>query len=466
MSAAFPASDLTVWVDAQAERLVAEWQECCRIPSVSADRGPALARMADWLEHRAAPLFHEFDRLPIPAGPPVLLGSMHGTGDARLLIYSHYDVVPAGDGWAGDPFGAERRDGAVYARGSGDDKADVMARLHALEAWRALRGELPFKVLWLSEGLEEVGSPGLAEVIDAHRDALRADACLWESYYRSIDERAATIGFGSRGVLNVELSVQLLAADTHSGMAGVYRSATAILTQALASLLDADGRVLIPGFYEDLLAFSDEDAALVAASPAAPGVIDPEFPGALWPGDAHVLTRRWLYEPTLNLASLHAGPDGGEHEATVLPASARARVDMRLMPFQDPHRILDELRGHLQRNGFDEVIVRVCNAIPPARSALHTPLAEAVRQASRELFAGAEPVSHVVVPGSGPLHLFAGGLDMATVMPPGTIRPDSGMHAPDENARVSDYLDEVKLTLRTLELLVEDNDFRQTRRPE
>jgi acetylornithine deacetylase/succinyl-diaminopimelate desuccinylase-like protein len=466
MSATFPPSDLTAWVDTEAARLTAEWQECCRIPSVSADNAPALERMADWLEQRAAPLFDDFRRLANPAGPPVLLGSLRGAGYGRLLVYSHYDVVPAGDGWGLDPFGAEQRDGAVYARGSGDDKADVMARLHALEAWSALRGELPFTVLWLSEGMEEVGSPGLPEVIAAHRDALRADACLWESYYRSIDGHAATIGFGSRGVLNVELSVRLLPADTHSGMAGVYRSATAVLIQAIASLLDRDGRVQIPGFYEDVVAFSNEDEALVAASPAAPGVLDPHSPGALWSGDDRVLTRRWLYEPTLNLASVHAGPHGGEHEATVLPASARARLDMRLMPNQDPYRILDGLRDHLQRGGFPEVEIDLRNAIPPARSALNTPLADAVRQASRELFGGAEPVSHAVVPGSGPLHLFAGGLDLATVMPPGTIRPDSGMHGPDENARVSDYLDEVKLTLRTLELLAERRDFKQIRRPE
>lgn len=451
-------SDLAAWVDARHERLVAEWRDCCRIASVSAQEGPELERMAAWLERLASPLFDELRRLPTP-GPPILLGRLRGRGSARLLSYTHYDVVPPGDGWTVDPFGAALSDGAVYARGAGDDKAHVMARLHALEAWRAVRGPLPFTLIWLSEGMEEVGSPGLAEAIAANRDALAADACLWESYYRSIDGRRAALGFGSRGVLNVELSVRLLSADTHSGLAGIHRSAAALMARCLASLVDAHGRVLIEGFYDDVCPFSAEDQALVADSPPAPGVTEPESADSLWPGDAQALTRRWLYEPTLNIASMHAGPDGDPHEATVLPAAARARIDLRLVPRQDPQLILAALWQHLAANGFGEIQVRLRNATPPARSRLDGPLADAVRQAATEMFGGAAPVLHAIVPGSGPLHLFSGGDDLPTVMPPGTIRPDSGMHGPDENAQVSHYLDAVKLTLRTFELLAADQRF-------
>ena len=450
--------ELEAWVSAHADRLVDEWREACRIPSVSADGPEAVAGMAKWLVHRASPIFDQLTILDSPGGAPILLGRLDGAGPWRLLIYTHYDVVPPGDGWSTDPFGGDLVDGKMFARGAGDDKADVVSRLQALEAWRALHGQLPFTVLWLSEGMEEVGSPGLRETIAAHRPAIEADACLWESYYRSVDGTAATVGFGSRGALSVELSVRMLESDTHSAMAGVYRSAASILTRALASLADTDGRVLIPGFYDGIAAFSERDAETVERTPLPPLQERAAELGALWSEDPNTIVRNWLYEPSLNLASIHAGPASGEHEATVLPARARARIDMRLMPGQDPAEIFAALERHLSANGFPEVAVRSLNAISPAASSLDSRLALVVRQASKELFGGAEPLLHPVVPGSGPLHLFTSAMELDAVMPPGTIRPDSGMHGPDENARVSHYLDEVRLTLRILELLASSEE--------
>jgi acetylornithine deacetylase/succinyl-diaminopimelate desuccinylase-like protein len=437
------------WLGAEADRLVREWQQACRIRSISATPDSGLDTMAAFLERRAGPLFDRFERLPTPSGAPVLVGRLDGTGPETLLLYAHYDVVAPGAGWTADPFAAEIRDGAVVARGAGDDKADVMARLHALEAIRATRGRLPFSVIWLCEGMEEVGSPGLAQAIAEHRDSLRADACLWESYYRSIDGRGGALGF-----ITVEFSVTLLDEDQHSGLAGVYRSAAGELVAALASLNDSDGRVALPGFYDDVAPFTAEDEALVAASPpppaaaGAPAGVDPRTSD-----DPAVLTRRWLYEPGVCVTSVRAGPDPADG-GSVLAASAHARADFRLVPDQRPDAVLAQLRRHLAAR-FPDARVEVRSAIPPARCSLHTPLADAARQAATELFDGAPPVCHAIVPGSGPLHLIAGDLGVATVMPPGTIRPDSGMHGPDENALVEHYLDEVAFTVRLLGLLSE-----------
>ncbi len=199
---------------------------------------------------------------------------------------------------------------------------------------------------------------------------------------------------------------------------------------------------------------------MVGASPAATGAPS-RVAGAraLLQTDETQRTRAWLYEQTLNVSSLHSGPPSSESGLSALAAAATAGVDIRLMPDQDRLRILGQLERHLQEHGFVDVNVRLRDAIRTARSPLDSPLATAVRQSARELLGGAEPISHAVVRGSGPLHLFTelatgGGLP-ATVMPPGTIRPDSGMHGPDENVRVGHYLDTVKLTLRTLELLGE-----------
>jgi acetylornithine deacetylase/succinyl-diaminopimelate desuccinylase-like protein len=444
------------WLEREAGRLIEEWREACRIGSVSSEGGPELNQMACWLERRAAPIFDRFEAIPTANGPPILVGEIDGSGPGRLLMYSHYDVVAPGDGWTVSPFEATLRDGAVYARGCGDDKADVMARLHALEAWSELQQTPPpFSIIWLCEGMEEVGSPGLAEVIASRPEQLRADGCLWESYYRSIDDHAPTLGFGSRGVLNVELSLRLLVGAQHAGAAGVYRSASTELIAAVASLTGSGGRVLIPGFYDDVAPFTDEDADLVRATPS-PGW-EAGLPGvqALRSPDASELTRRWLYEPTLNVSSIHAGSADDHKAAGALAESARAVLDLRLVPDQEPAEVLAAIGRHLDEHGFSDVRIDVRTAIPPARCPLNTPLAAASRQAARELFDGVEPVSHAIVPGSGPLHLIARTLGVPTVMPPGTIRPDSGMHGPNENARVDHYLAEVAFTLRVLELVAE-----------
>ena len=166
-------------------------------------------------------------------------------------------------------------------------------------------------MIWLSEGMEEVGSPGLREVIAAHREAIEADACLWESYYRSVDGEAATIGFGSRGVLNVELSVRLLDSDTHSAMAGVYRSAASLLTRR-RRLADRRRR---PGPDSGLLRCDrcrsrsamtkDRRAHACAADRRS----TPPSVRRCGREDRRAIVRRWLYEPSFNLASIHAGPD-------------------------------------------------------------------------------------------------------------------------------------------------------------
>lgn len=450
------------WIEREADRLIEEWQEACRIPSISAAPDSGLGTMAAWLARRAGPLFDRFESLPTPSGAPVLVGRLAGSGPETLMLYAHYDVVPAGAGWTADPFGGEIRGGALVARGAGDDKADVMARLHALEALRATRGQLPFSVIWLCEGMEEVGSPGLAQTIAEHREMLHADACLWESYYRSIDGHAAALGFGSRGVLDVELSVRLLNEDQHSGLAGVYRSAAGELVAALASLSGADGRVALAGFYDDVAPFTPEDEALVAASPPPPaGASAPPGVDPRTSDDQAVLTRRWLYEPGVCVTSVHAGADG-EGGASVLAGSARAQLGFRLVPDQRPDTVLAQLKRHLAELSFTDVRVELRTSIPPARCDLHTPLAFAARQAAKELFDGAEPICHAIVPGSGPLHLIAGDLGIPTVMPPGTIRPDSGMHGPDENALIDHYLGEVAFTVRLLELLSEGGSIGTT----
>lgn len=436
------------------DRFVEEWRDACRIPSISATPDGALLEMAHWVERRAVTLFDEVELVEASTAP-VVFATLRGTGPRTLLLYSHYDVQPVEplDSWSSPPFEAEIVDGRLIARGASDDKADVVGRLQALEAWQHVNGTLPFHLVWLCEGTEEVGSTGLVEAMDARWSVLeRCDWCLWESFLRRADGRPE-IGFGCRGILYVELSLQRLSRDQHSAFATIYRSAPADLVRALATLTDETGRVTIDGFHDRVRLPTPQDAAF-AANVSPP---EEEFGvggrTAFRSDDERELARRLLFEPTANIAGLVSGHTGSGAK-TVLPARATAKLDFRLVADQDPDDIAEKLRRHLDTHGFADIELEVLHAVPPAASPPDTALATAVTDAARVLFG--EPVVYPAVAGSGPLHHIATTLRIPTVMPPGATRLDSAIHAPDENVRVSDYLDLIRFTLGVFDRLARD----------
>jgi acetylornithine deacetylase/succinyl-diaminopimelate desuccinylase-like protein len=444
-----PPSDDPVGRDA--DRLVDEWRDACRIPSVSGDPEP-VERMAAWVEERVG---RQFDRVMVERtcdGVPVVLGELTGTGPGRLVVYTHYDVQPPGDlaAWDGDPFGAELRDGAVWARGTCDDKADITARLQAIDFWLdASDGRTPATILWVCEGAEEVGSPGLREVLARNAGWLSASDCLWESFVRRDDGRPE-VAFGCRGLVSVELRVQLLDHDQHAAFSPVLRSSAWMLTQALASLVGPEGEVAIAGF-DGAVREPDPAAAEVARALVPPGETLGRGASSGWlPGrSAEELALRLSWGPTVNVSALGAGdPDS---ETTVVPAAATARVDIHLVPDQDPEDVVRGLRAHLDAHGFGEVEMGVGTMLWPAKGVLGTPLADATLAAAAAVYG--EPVVYPQLPGAGPARVMLDVLGATTVSPAGTTRLTSGLHAPNEHGRVEDYLDHVRFSLRLLEEL-------------
>jgi acetylornithine deacetylase/succinyl-diaminopimelate desuccinylase-like protein len=438
------------------ERFVEEWREACRISSVAGSQGPELERMAAWIARRMEPLFDRVEQLPVPGQPPVVLGELAGTGAGRLLIYSHYDVVPAGDEstWSLPPFAAEMRNGTVYARGCCDDKADVVARLQALELWlKDLDERPPYSIVWLSEGAEEIGSPGLDELLTVNAERLTSDACLWESFLRRDDGRPE-VGFGCRGLLTAQLSVQFLTSDQHSAFAPVLRSAAAELVRALASLTDEQGVVVIDGFHDHVtpLTETQRKAARAVPPPGRSLGVDGALPYPQGLDDAE-LGLRLNVMPTANISAIRTGDVGSE--LTIVPAQASANVDFALVPEQDPDDIARKLRAHLDRRGFSNIAIELGAMLRPACGSLETALARAALGAAREIYG--DPVVYPLLPGSGPGRLLLDRLGTTIVSPAGTTRLGSGIHAPDEHGTRDDYLDHVHFTLRLFELLAAES---------
>jgi acetylornithine deacetylase/succinyl-diaminopimelate desuccinylase-like protein len=434
-----------------ATSLVDEWREACRIPSVTGRSSPALEAMAAWVAERLARRFDRVELATVEGHAPVVLAELAGTGPGRLLVYSHYDVQPPGDPaeWTVDPFAAELRDGAVYARGTCDDKADVTARLQAVDLWLDERGagRPPVTLLWVCEGAEEIGSPGLADVLCRHADWLSAGDCLWESFVRRADGRPE-IAFGCRGQLTVELRVRHLASDQHAAFSPVLRSAPATLARALAGLTDDEGRVVVAGFH-------DRVAPPTAEALAWARGIDPPGPGLGIGGGSgnpdgvghEELARRLSFAPTANISALAAGDTQSGN--AVVPAEARARVDFHLVPDQSPAEVAALVRAHLDARGFSDVAMEVVGRVEPVAGDLTSPLAAAAVAAAREVYG--EPVVYPQLPGAGPGRILLDALGARIVSPAGTTRLASGIHVADEHGAVADYLDHVRFSVRLLE---------------
>jgi acetylornithine deacetylase/succinyl-diaminopimelate desuccinylase-like protein len=430
-----------------AERYVGWLTEACAIPSL-AGRPDDLARMAAWVEHRLTELGAGIQRLTYESAPDAILAELGG-GPKSVLVYDHYDVqrVEPLELWQSPPFEPDIRDGIFYARGSADNKGDLVARLAGLEVYNTVYGQLPVSLKFLIEGEEETGSKSFEAIVNRYGHRLEADGCVWEGV--GIDHAGRPeLVFGAKGLAYVELTSRGLADDQHSSIAVIAPSPVWHLVEALVTLRASDGRVLIDGFYDDVVPPSNEDSRVLEQLPFEEEAerkrlgID-EFVG----GDKGIdLVRRFYFEPTCNIAGIYAGFIEPGTSKTVLPMEALAKIDMRLVPDQDPDDIVAKLRKHLDAKGFGDIEITKYSMEHPVRSPADSAIGTAAIAACGEVFDG-EPVVSPMMIGTGPMYPIASMLGIPTVSPAGVCRPDSNIHAPNENCRIEDFLSIVEYTV-------------------
>lgn len=375
-------------------------------------------------------------------GSPIVTAERKGRSGKTLLIYNHYDVQPPEplELWETPAFQPSRRDGKMYGRGVSDDKGHISARLAAIDAILAEQGELPCTIKFIIEGEEETASINLVDFVKTHKDLLAADACLWE--FGGVDHTDTPMQYlGLRGICYVELSVDLLSTDVHSGLGGsIFPNAAWRLVWALNSLKSSDEKILIPGFYDAVKPPSPRDRELMSALSdpvneyrSRYGV--PYFLKGLTGGVE--LKIEEVFSPTCTICGLTSGYQGPGSK-TVLPARASAKVDFRLVPDQDPADILRKLRIHLDAQGFTDVTITDLGGDAPARTDPDDPFIRMVAKAAREVYG----VPMTLVPltgGSGPSHPFVHDLSLP-VATGGMGYPDARIHAPNENIRIDLYL--------------------------
>jgi acetylornithine deacetylase/succinyl-diaminopimelate desuccinylase-like protein len=434
--------DILAYVDRKIEETITRLQTFCRQPSIAA-QGVGMAEMVELVGNTLQAAGAQTELIPT-GGYPVVLGRFEGASPKTLMFYNHYDVQPPEplELWDSPPFAAEIRDGHLYARGVADNKGNLVARLAAVEAWLAVRGELPLNVLFVAEGEEEIGSPNLGRFAKENADKLRADGCIWETGYKDTRERLE-IMLGAKGILAVDLRVQSLGRDLHSANAAIAESAVWRLVWALNSLKGADERIRIPGFYDAVRVPDGRDRAMLAAwDYDEAGQLD-EFGADRFvlglTGEA--LKDKFLFQPTCNICGFHAGY-GGPGIKTVLPAEARAKLDFRLVPDQDPYDILEKLRAHLDAKGFGDVEIVVEGPEHPARTDPDHPLVGAVVATARRIYP-TEPVVKPIMAGTGPMYELCQRWGMPAVGA-GIGWAGSRSHSPNENIRLVDLVQGIK----------------------
>lgn len=436
-------SRLAEYVDQHRAETLAELQELLRIPSVSTDpaRRDDVARCAERVAERVREAGFETEIFPTAKHPIVLGESLTAPGKPTVLVYGHYDVQPPDplELWRNDPFEPTIEGDYLVARGATDDKGQAYALLKGLQCAKEVLGTLPVNVKVLIEGEEEIGSPNLEPFIREHAERLACDVVVVADSSQ-FDVGIPAITYGLKGICYLQVDVEGPTKDLHSGaFGGAVVNPANVLARLLAACQDADGRVTIPGFYDDVKdledwerkAFGDlpfDEKAFLAdvGSPALDG--EPGYT---------TLERKWG-RPTFDVNGLLSGFTG-EGAKTVLPSKAMAKISMRLVADQKPEKIRELVAGYLTGIAPPTVRVEVRNFHDGAPVVVPTdsPWVHAAERAMTTAF-GRKPV-FMREGGSIPVvSTFKEVLGVDTLLL-GLGQQTDGAHSPNERFRIEDF---------------------------
>jgi acetylornithine deacetylase/succinyl-diaminopimelate desuccinylase-like protein len=424
---------------ANGEQFKEQLFEMLRIPSLSGD--PAFAgeirRMADWLaDHMRVLGLDKVEVMPT-AGHPVVYGEWLGAGPDKptLLVYGHYDVVPAvlEDGWETDPFEPVVKDGKIYARGATDDKGQLFIHVKALESYLQTGDGTPINVKFLLEGEEEVSSPNLTPFIKEHLDLLKADVCvISDSSMRTFEEPAITHSL--RGMTYIEIEVKGPREDLHSGFfGGATHNPALALVEILGKLYNPDNTFAVPGFYDDVVPLREDEREMIAKT----GMNDEQFKEATgvreaWGDQSFTIAERVSARPTLDINGLWSGYSGPGPK-TIIPASAGAKLSSRLVANQDPDKIFALLKDYIESIAPPTVTVKV-DLLTSGRPAL-IPFDLPEMQAATRAYERGWGHAAVFTRGGGSIPVVADMVDLKKipVVMMGYGLDSDGLHAPNEH---------------------------------
>jgi len=446
------------YLESTAEERLDQYQAFLRIPSISAlsEHASDVTQAANFLAEAMSAIGLENVEVSPTDGHPVVYGDwLHANDAPTVLVYGHYDVQPVDplDLWVRPPFEPRIEDGCIYARGAADDKGQVHLHLWAARAWLETQGRLPVNIRYVFEGEEESGSVNFDAWLNRNRRRLTADlAVISDSGFFQDNHPAITIGL--RGLMYAQIDVTGPSQDLHSGTyGGLVQNPANALARILTGLRQPDGRVAVPGFYDEVRGLSPAERAEFARldfddAKLAADIGVPELFGE--PGFGS-LERRGA-RPTLDVNGLWSGFQG-EGSKTIIPAHAHAKVSCRLVPDMDPARTFQLVRNHVLADAPPgvEVDVWLINDGMWSLTGIDHPATRAAAQALEAVF-GESPV-YLREGGSIPAAASFGSMLGLPVVLLGFTPPDDHAHSPNEFMRLDNYEGGIRTVARYWETL-------------
>ncbi|HEX9654631.1 MAG TPA: M20/M25/M40 family metallo-hydrolase [bacterium] len=458
--------------------ILKELVDLLAIPNVAADRDH-IQKNAHHLLTMLSARGIRSQLLEVEDGPPAVYGELLSPGATKTVIfYSHYDGQPVNPkNWASDPWQPVFRDRLqteggkavtlaelplpvnpewrLYARSASDDKAPIMAMLTAIDALRVSNIPLSVNVKFFFEGEEEAGSPHLGEILEKYSQLLQAD--LWLFCDGPVHQtRKMQVVFGARGVTGLGITAYGPARPLHSGHYGNWApNPIGLLVHLLASMRDLDGRILIAGFYDEVLPITQTERQAIAASPDIDAALKEEL-GLAWSEGGKRLEEQ-IMQPAINFRGIYSG---GGTAGNTIQSDATAVVGFRLVPDQTIMKVRQRVEAHIRKLGYHIVhetpdhetrraypkIVKLeweSGGYPPLRTSMDLPVSQALLKVVEESV-GEAIVKLPTAGGSLPLHIFFETLQTPVIVVP-MVNHDNNQHAENENLRIQNLWEGIEL---------------------
>ncbi|HUL97123.1 MAG TPA: M20/M25/M40 family metallo-hydrolase [Usitatibacter sp.] len=437
----------------RSDALIHTLLESVRIASVSLT-GEGIADQVGFLRDKLAGWGFEVEVHPTSSHP--ILYAEAGPKDARFtwLLYGHYDVYPADEkqeGWRTRPFEPVIEGDRVWGRGAGDNKGQHLALLNAIAVYRELHGKLPIRVKVILEGDEETGSVPLPKFIEANRERLKADLCVYSDGPMFPSDQPVLL-MGVRGNLGLEFTARGAKRNLHSGnFGGVAPNPTLDLVHLLAEMVDREGRMLVPGagYAEIQVAPADLEAVArlrVDHQDFRQSVGCEPTTGA----DDALFHERIMLRPAFNVSGFASGYTGAGQK-TIIYKEAVAKADVRLVGNQDPQQVFEAVKRFAADRGYRNIEIKCLKSTPPSRTALDHPMVPLVKTAVERGF-GRKVLVVPSLGGTTPDFVFTKLLGLPSIVIP--LAPyDENNHAPNESTKVSLYLAGIRSGLHFIDSL-------------
>lgn len=425
------------WVDANIGELVSDLQSLIQQPSISAKNEGIedCAKLVTKILKQSGIKSHI---LRLKKGiAPVVFAEVNSKKNPTktLLFYNHYDVQPVEpiELWTDKPFSGKIKGNKIFGRGASDDKGELITRIKAVQAFLKTNGDVPCNIKFLIEGEEETGSEHIDNYLKKYKKKFSCDGVIWEFGYIDSKNRPI-VGLGMKGLLYVELSKKESVRDVHSSLAVIIKNPAWRLIEAVNTLRNSKGKILIKDWYKEVKPLSKSEMKIIKNEPIDESSFKKEYGIKDFVDNKKglELKKALVGDPTCNIAGFVSGYTG-KGAKTVLPGHALVKIDFRLVPKMDPKKQIARLKKHLKSKGFGDIKLTIYHGEAAAKTKPSDPFVTIVKKSADEVFG--KSILNVSNAGTGPMYSFVNILN-APCISIGSTYIFSRIHSPNEFARI------------------------------